>query len=334
MNFQKLYEQLSGWVPSLPITVARELINSALKDIYDEHDWGFLYQKAVIRTSNLITASAEVTKYSKTVTLDATAKNAINALEVGDWDILERQFRSLTTNLSTPSMWYGIESYDSATGILTLKEEYQDSSSSSARIQIAKVYFNPPLINGDSEYDFRRFEHVITPLYQRYLFLNTTLTELNAFDPQRLRTDEPRYIIPIQPDSNGIPQFEFYPCPVREQALIVTYLREGKYFQTEEEELPRGLDRDLLITKAKIKGFEWAVAFSEVHENLKSPSRFMNLIAFNSKRYDELLEKAVKRDEELFPKSYLLPYGKCSYYEDLMENGMMGETLVLDFSPE
>lgn len=346
----QLQARLIGELDVIPPASARERINDALREIYDDREWGFLFEDGFIRTPELIEGTGEVEKFSTSVILDATVIAKIQAINEFDVDLFERQFRVVNTKEVPRGFTYKIVDIDFGTNTLTIDPPYQDVSNLSAKIQILKVYYKPPYYQPPYEkgvdpvpdpiIDFKRFDSIISPHFQRRLGLNVSQTELHRIDPYRDTISEPRFFVthsfdtrtfdnqgtPIQVNE---PLYEMYPAPRFSRVFKVKYLRNGLPLINDSNQVPDIFTKELILSKARIGSYRWAKANADKLK-LKAVGRFDNLIALDMNEYEKQLERAIKKDEELYPRAYLgnvLDYPEYTF-EDLH---CYGETLVLNF---
>jgi len=341
----ELKNKLFAELDVIPASSLEDRINDALRDIYDSNDWGFLYTDSYVRTPVLIQGTAQVSQFSKSATLDATTNTTLkNATSiVGQVRAEERQVKFPASVQTDKGFIYNITTYDSVAGVLTLDQPYQDPDNSAALIQIFKSYYTPPTYDigtptsPEPIIDFKHFEYIFSPHFNRRLVFGS-LPELNRYDPTRIYTGDPFYVAPYTFNSTGDPVFEFYPHPRFERILRVKYLRKGIPLRKSTDQVPNVIPQALILAKCKIKMYEWALANSD-KVNVKAPSKYANLIALlnspnNDASYVNLLDRAIKADEEQYPKAYVgdfscYPYYDFDFYSD---RGLpIGETLVLDF---
>ncbi len=352
ITYKELKAKLIGELDVIPPSSAGDRINDALRDIYDEVEWGFLFSEGYIRTPALIDGYANAIKFSDTITLDAATKAIVDAISINDVPFEERQIRQIGSKLVDRGFAYNILDYDSATGVVTLDPPFQDETNPAIRIQILKIYYTAPynitrtmgvdpdtnapiVINSEPVIDFKRFEYVVSPQFNRRLILDSTPAELYSRDPYREYASEPKYLVPFSQDAAGNRLFEMYPAPRFERLLRIKYLRAGTPLRNEADQIHDVLSKELVITKAKMKSYEWAMANAD-KLNLKSVGKFQNLIAMlNSPNmatgYPQLLEMAKKKDEEAYPKAYQGNFADIPYYDWELGGECMGETLLLNF---
>lgn len=347
MSFETLKARLIGSLDILPPSLASNFINDALFDIYNSHDWSFLRKEDFIRTPALIyQGSVSVTKYSNQVTLDATASAIVFAITANEISLIERQFRTFSPKITGRSFLYNIIDFDTtnpAAIVLTIDPYFLDETNSAVKFQILKAYYTPPSIidkNNNTFIDFRGWDYFISLRLQRRLWLDSTLEELNNFDPARFYVDEPHHVVAHPADAVGNLLFELYPAPRFERVYRVTYRRKGVNFDpadqtlkpmvNEEDILPRPLTEEFVLTRAKYRMYEWAIANSDklkISQTARGTgaSKFVNLMALLMNANDQMsypnqLLRLIKEDEELYPRAYLGSYTDCPYFESSFDN--------------
>lgn len=326
-SFENLKSRLNGSLDILPPSLMPNLINDALSDIYKANDWGFLKKVDFMRTPALINqGTVSVTKYLNTVILDATASAIVLALTVNEIPLTERQFRTNSSAITGRSFLYSITDFDIANPaaiVLTIDPYYLDNTNAAANFQILKTYYNPPYISAtDERIDFKGWDYFINLRFQRKLNVDTTLEELNNFDPSRYYVDEPRHIVPHPANANGFPLFEMYPAPRFERVYRVQYRRKGLPLVEDEDNIGNILSEELVLSRSKYRLYEFAIANADKYQ-LKSVGRFQNLMALemnpnNPYAFPSLLVDAKKDDEEAFPKAYLGSYLDVPYFDSML----------------
>lgn len=358
LTFAELKAKLAGALDILPPSMLGDLVNEALRDIYDSNEWGFLTKRDIVRTPALINAgTASVTKYSETVTLDATASAAIVALNENSVPLIERQFRNSSPSANAGNSFsYNIIDFDisnPAAVTLTLDQPYWDETNTALSYSIIKIFYNPPFITDTSNnqvIDFKFWKYFISLKLRRRLILSTTLEVLNNFDPSRNYMDDPRHVVahPASSDDD-FPKFELYPAPKFERIYEVVWQREGLKLAKETDTIPRILNEDLVKKRAEYCGYKWTLANIHKYPELKgSAGRFQNLMALCMNRndmaaYPALLDRQIKKDEENFPKAFFGDYmrmpfidsyiGTFPYLNEFEGSGLnsLSNVVILDF---
>lgn len=361
ITFKKLYEKLIGSINVIPASFAKDAINDALRDIYDVNDWGFLWTDGFIKVPEIIDGTAVVLENSRTVILDAPTKILVDAISIDDVPLGERQLKFYGTNKIDQVFYYTILDYDSVLGKLTIDPPFLDNSNVAIKLQILKVYYSAPtystskmdvdengapiVITTDPVVDFRRFAYIFSPFNKRNLILDTTEAEINNRDPYRTyRNSDPRYFIPHGVDSEGTQLYELYPMNKKSKIYRTRYLRNGIALTNNSDTISDILSSELVLARAKQKAYEWVIANAGQIDSVKSTGSYLNLIAMlnnvnMSNSYPNLLEKALKKDEELFPKAYLGDFFNYPYFDNLwgdydmsLPHDGLGDTIILDIS--
>lgn len=343
ITFETLKKRLAGELDVIPASSLGDRINEALRDIYDCNDWGFLLTNAYIRTPALISGVALVEEFNPIVTLDAATKAIVDAIDVNHVPIIERQLKLVSPRQTDRGVIYNIIAYDNGAGELTIDPPFMDIDNSAAQIQIIKLYYTAPTIDigtptsPNPVIDFKRFDSIISPQFNRRLCLDVTLNEINTSDPYRINSlSDPQCIIPNSVDSSGNQLYELYPSPRLERILRVKYLRKGIPLVRNSDQVHDLLSQELIIERAKQKGYKWIMGNIHKLENIRSAVPYQNLIALSNNRndfnsYPNLLERAIKADEERFPKAFAGNFADIPYYDFEYGNLPIGETLVLNF---
>lgn len=342
MNVEEIQFKLCSDISSLPPEVALNIVQKSIQEIYDEYSWGFLYERSFIRTPAMIqTSSVGVTKFSTSVIVSSAVKTILDAISVDDVPLIGRQFRSFGGQFAGSNFIYTITNYNSGTSTLTIDPFYQDQTNATQQYQIFKnLYTAPNLIINDSNgneifngIDFREFEWIYAPFSYRKLWLDRTRADLDNRDFARWNSGDPFWAVGYGLDSNQEHLFEFYPIPITERVYQVLYRKGGRLLEPEEE-IPKSLNYDLILAKAKPKADEWLIRNGSKVNDKVSPAVYLQLVALSSNSrslngYDYLLELAKKKDNQLYPQSIVNMGDSWNYYDDAWLDNR--ETILLDF---
>lgn len=295
MLYEEAVSELNSYVPELGPGQSRNLVNRAWRDIRDSRRWTFLKAETAIYAPALInTGSITCTQGSPSIVGDAAAAAA---WIVATSSILSaRQFR-----LGLGPV-YNISSFDGV-NTLTLEQNFGEVSAAGAVYQIQQFYYPAPV-------DFLRWESVVDPISAFSFLLEWTKEELDRADPQRGAQTLPHRIVSyrMHPVTKRY-LYELWPTPTaawRYPALYQTIgvdMDDGDIF-------PTVIQPQLLMSRVKSHGYEWAMANKGRHETLKGVDWF-NLKVSADKEYMVLSNDAKRQDEEIYlqnlGKNYMYP---------------------------
>lgn len=294
--------RLTGEIPMLDILPARQLIQDALRDVYDAHQWSFLESVGVLYSPASITSGTfSVTSNSSTVVADATAITALSGLTLPT--ITKRQIRFLG---SWPA--FNIISFDQGTGIMVLDNLYRGDSNSSATYMVYRCFYGyPEDADGNEVSDFKGYKSITNPTVN-YAFSDLSVSRewLDAYDPQRTNFDNPVWLVSYKSTSNQ-PQWEMYPQPTVSQAYVANYQSRFPSTISPSTTLPPALNEALVEERAKWYGYRWAEAHKGIYPELKGANWLAlagmidNCQTDNPQgSYYRALEKAKNHDREMF----------------------------------
>lgn len=276
-------------------------VNRAWKAVQKKYLWSFLWGDAAISTPVPISAgTVTLTRGLNTVVGDATAAAAWLAIPLIN-AITTQQFRVAQGTI------YNIIAFDGVNTI-TLDKLYVDPPSGAGQgYQIAAYYFNAPTI------DFIWWESVVDSVTGYPLSTTMTRQESNDIDPQRFAMDFPRAVIPYQINPQpgnflGFPMYEMWPAPLSGLTYIGKYYRSGTGFVNPTDTVAPPLDEDIVIERAKIEMYEWAIANPD-----KCPrgAGYQYLHGESQKKFKSLMDDYISKDEE-FSKRNTIAYAEQS----------------------
>jgi hypothetical protein len=335
-TFKHLVRELNGWVKPLPPSLCPKLINKALQAIYDEYDWACL----IVRDGYLIIPKAITTGLvsvnfgSNIVTPDDNLQAILDSIEdnLANPRITGRQLRIRGTTSNT--VVYNIVDYSSSLAQITIDPPFLgESILNYPSFEIVKSIISPYdiQVNGIPVTDFKSFEVVADLRNQRNLHLDYLIDQ---YDPDRRNIGTPFALSPYTSDSNGNLRFEFYPYDKTSVDKIyrIKFYRSGITLINDNDTLSQPINEDLVLAKARIKAYEWCDANKSTKPELQK-TNWQNLIAIlssesNTEGYKYLLQQAIRKDEELFPRA-LIDDGSSYNYFRLPHD--MRDTLIISF---
>lgn len=295
-TYLDFYNELIGYVGgSLDPSLAKTLIQRAQRDILESRSWSFLMTEGVLAAPQSISAgSISVTQWSTSVTANATAKAALNVAD-GNISLGTRQFRTGTTGRI-----YNISAYNSTTGVITLAEQYTETTVTAGAYSVFKCYYAPP------SSDFLRFVSVRDLVNARPLRLNIQKQELDQRDPQRTVSEPPVCISSYKTGSDNVPLFELWPTPTSARAYVCLYIRRGVELEDDGASLPPSIPDELLMTRAHYHLAKWAEMNKGRDPGLRATDwRFV--MQESLARYRELMLQAKRQDDEIVVQNYMPP---------------------------
>ena len=308
-SFISFYSNLKGWVPSLPIELAKDLVNQARRDIYDSRLWSFLIVQTQITCPALIaTGSVSFIQYSRQITADAAASAALTGLS--NPIITMRQIRQGFGPL------YNIVAMDDsvpAAIILTIDRPFQEPTAANQAYNVYQAYYpaTKPEDNSPTA-DIIKWISVYDPINGYALKLNRSQEWLNRADPLRGDVGQPYIVctyrsIPVAGNGgvNPVPYWELWPHPTDGVSRIGFYKTGARNWVSPMDALPYELPSELLDVRARVRAYEWAEANKGNYPALQKTNwmqmrrELMNPADRSSFPY--LLAKAKAEDENRMP---------------------------------
>jgi hypothetical protein len=306
-TYDQLWNELLAHLPQLPALLAQKLINRAWRDIRDHRHWSFLMAEGWLYSPpSLSTGTANVTQFSQSVILDATASAALAGLP--NPAITLRQFRVSGGPI------YSITAADFSTPtavVLTLDRIYVESTNTAAAYTITRIFYGPPLnAVGVEVTDFLRYRRVYDPVSAYSLVLNVAAEELDNSDPQRASSGQPYVLATRRSDSNNQPVYEMWPSPNFERGYLVVYQRRGVDLVSGDS-LPPVITDDLILERALFRGCQWASHQADARYRGINWPLFMEQ---HNTLYKEQLRLCEIQDEEQMVQNLLIPESSGSLY--------------------
>jgi hypothetical protein len=279
-----------GMVPELSSLLAEQLVLQAWSDIRSEKDrWSFLTVRASLTVPDVIAAgSVTLTQDSASVTADATAKTALDAVAA---DLPNRIFRG-----GNGAPIYEIASYNSGTGVITLSEPYYEAAAAGAAYQVYKAYEVAPVT------DFKVWKSIVDPVNSRWIKVNYTKQEIDLLDPQRGSVGDPFCLAAHVNSASGVPRYEWWPHPTARRRFLALYQRLGTDL-SDSVDLPPTMPRALLQDRALWRGYEWAEANKDRFQSLQN-ANWQFLMGKVNRSYQDRLKRVKVEDDNLYNQQF------------------------------
>lgn len=300
-QYSTLWNYLLGWVPVLPPTLSKSLIQAAWSDICEEDlDWSWLTVQGQVATIDAITTGAlSVVNGSTTVTLDAAAKAAL--------DLIAGTIAGYTIFIDTNGPpYYMVASYTvGATSTLELDRPYFEATNPTASYTVIRVFITVP------EQNFVRWVTFVDPIFQYPLTTGYPQSWIDQRDPGRQARAQPLYLVShsnsLIPATLGYPIFEMWPWPVTARQYYFAYRVKVTTFD-DTHPLPFVVHDDLLKHRGLYLAYQWAEANkSRFPADLgKTDWRFMAGSA--QAEYKKGVNDLKRRDGAIFNKQWLGHY--------------------------
>ena len=258
MSYLEMWNELNGMVPNFPVPLAKTCINRAWRDVRRQNLWSFqLYESNWVTPAIVSAGTVTTTRGSTTVTVDATAQAAIDAIGTLS-NIVQRQFRTAPGRTI-----YNITNWSTGTLTLTLDRPYGEASASGAVYQILQVYYAAPHADHLTFFDIRNQE------FFRTLNHATTRVELDRRDPMRTWSNFPSDVAYYKMDDNAnsptyrYPLYEIWGIPLSVMTFQLYGIRKLTDLTAPSDTLPPQVGEDCIIELAKVYVYQWA----ESHKN-------------------------------------------------------------------
>lgn len=310
MTTEQIANQVVAQIPRLSVLGALSHVQNAWRDIRDERLWSWQQKQSEWFAPPTITAgTADVTRFSKTVTLDSIGKTALNTSQT-DYlattsPIKGRQFR-----VGNDGHVYTIRDYNTGTGVITLDRLYAGVTNTTSTYQVYKAYFEAP---GGSNY--KNIESVFDPDNSFALDLDHGVIEIDHKDPQRQNFGDSLWVVYLRQDfmnsssSSMVPVYELWPHPSNERVYPITYIDrvdidDGDFEFT----FPSTIDSSLITARSMYYSCLWAAVNQGRYKELRGTSwRFV--AGEHKSNYFEKLPKAKKADMEIAIMTWIQPKG-------------------------
>ena len=297
MSWSSMAARVTGSTP-VPYPHALQLVQDSWKEVQRSFIWSFLWGDYAVPTPNPVGAGTVTLTPGTPIVIGDAAASAAWALTGLVNPLTLRQFRVGQGTI------YNILAYDTTTnspfGTLTLATPFVDPVTGTGPTypnigyQIIQSYYIAPAA------DFLWWESLRDPVSGYVLSTTMTREEVDEDDPQRFQSGWPRAVIPyaiynVPGPKFGWPMYEIWPAPLNSYTYVGSAFRGGLPFASASDTVNPQLGEDIVIERAKMYAYEWAMANSD--KVPKGDYRF--LYAATDKRFTSLLDVYALKDEEL-----------------------------------
>lgn len=252
MAFRDLAAEVSGMLPGASPLLVETWIKRAWRAIRDKRTWSFLVtDDSIVCPAQITAGTLAITKYSNTVTADATASAAL--LAVGTVVETAFQFLSLRFGASgSTSEIYNITAVDQtvpAAIVITLDRVVVEATDAASGYFCYRPYIAAPVSN------FLRWIAVVDMVNGWALNLDYSSVQFDRVDPQRQSFGQAYTLGAYKNslDAPPVPIYEAWPGPTSGQTFYVRYRTQGVDFSAPADVQP------LLIPDALI--VQWALGY-------------------------------------------------------------------------
>lgn len=288
--------EVKGSVPKFSIVNAKLCINRAWKEVRDKNLWSFLLGEASwMSPAQINTGTVSVTRGLNTITFNVAAIAAINTEQIlnASWSVITvRQFRVASGGI------YNIVAYNAGTGVATLDRIYSELTNAATQYLIFQCYYPSPTIDLLRYLAVQDMNNVIDLYLDRY-----NRETLARMDPQRMQYGVSSDVVPYVNDTRagsatlGYKLSELWPIPNFLNNWYVAYQRTGTDLVLPGDTLPREIQEQTVIARAKYHAYEWAEGNKgSFPEMLKTDWRF--LMGAADKEFVSLWREDRRKDRE------------------------------------
>lgn len=196
---------------------------------------------------------------------------------------------------------------------ITLDRPFLEETNSNTSATCYRIYYSP------TSQDFDRLDHIYDPImgYEFAIDIRDR-SELDMIDPRRTSQGQPyRLYFHSYNDETGLPVYEMWPGPRAQRGYTVSYWRKGMDFVNDTDSLPPRLSEELLLMRARILAYEWAMVNDPDPAKMRA---YGQALSYARSRYSTegvpgrelgLLDQAIRRDRSIaltkyrrFPRTY------------------------------
>ena len=307
-SYSQLTAELTARLPGLSAFLAQRFITRAWRDIRNDRParpWSFLLTDGALVCPPQITAgTANITQFSATVTMDATATTALTPYLAGTPLLTQMQIRfGGANNTGTVGQVYQIQAAIGSPLVLTLDRVVQEATNTGTGYQVYRCYVVPPIS------DFERWNSVTDVADGWTLALDKTSAYFDAIDPQRMSQGQAYCVGMFQgTTTTGLgtpsPLYELWPHPVQGQTFYVRMRRYGTPFSLPTDVAPDPITDEVIMEKALQYAYPHCQANIGNFPTMKGVS-WLPLLQGSTALYTQLVRDAHNQDDNVRPTSII-----------------------------
>lgn len=190
---------------------------------------------------------------------------------------------------------------------ITLDRLFRESTNADIQMILARRYYSP------LSTDFARLDHIYDPILgYEFGWEIGDPDEIDRIDAQRTATGNAYRVFYREFDQDtALPVYELWPTPSAQRAFTVQYWRKSGEFTSDTEALPPQIPEQLLLMRARILAYEWAMVSDPDRDRRNS---YANALGYVRSKYSTegqpgrplgLLEQAKRKDKSIYRKAFI-----------------------------
>lgn len=265
--------------PSASLTLARDWVQSAFRDVVERRRWSWLLKRGQLYTYDQYnTGTATVVAGTTTVTLGGGG--LVSANHVG------RQFRIGTAlPIST------ITAIDAGTNTYTIDQTWWPTSYTNQPFSVYQAYVALPS-------DFHAFISVIDPAFAQPIPYEASVAMIDNTDPQRAASGSPPKGLAFFDYFNGLPRYELWPHQRSAAVYPIVYESRPTEPWDTGAAVPTLLPSDILLERALMYCALWPGPSVDNPNPYFSGNRKGGIADMHRQEYERRIAVLEKQDNE------------------------------------